>query len=91
MLKREYFFGLQKDDFNGDRHVMTGLIDIFEQPIVRATIPMKKHPVGFGRQEEWNAFDREPISRTDTDAAPGFGKGGVLWEFEPGDFGFSEV
>lgn len=90
-VRDEYLFGLTEETFKPDRHLNTGLIDIFEQPIARMQTPSKRHPIGFGRQKEWNEFDRATVSRTDSGSSPGFGEGSCDWEFEPGDFGLAEV
>ncbi len=91
MSRTEYLFGLDKDDFDTERHLCTGLIDIFEHPICKRQTPTKNYPAGFGRNKEWNEFERTTVSRTDIGAHVGFGAGSCTWVFEAGDFGLSET
>jgi hypothetical protein len=59
----EYLFSLPERDFDATLHVLTGLIDESEHPIVRCKHdPSQQNPIGFGRDNEWNRITPLPKS-----------------------------
>jgi len=55
----QYLFGLMEKDFLPEVHLLTGLIDCNERPIVRlGDEPSDQYPMGFGNHEEFNEVSR---------------------------------
>ncbi len=88
---REYLFGLKEPDFDAEKHLLTGLIDIFEYPICKMSVPTQWHPLGFGRDKEWNEFDRTTVSCSDTRQSSGWGTRKTFSKFDASDSSLAEI
>lgn len=88
---KEYIFGLDADDYDSDVHEMSGLFDVFDHPIIRRSAPTQTHPIGFGREKEWNEFERTSVASTDTRQPFGEGKTGGFRKFKAGNFSLSQI
>lgn len=54
-----YLFGLMEKDFDDNRHVLTGLFDVNEYPIVKEleNDDSPEVPCGFGYHDIWKRID----------------------------------
>ena len=88
---KEYVFGLEENDFDAERHTFTGLFDVDDAPIMRMLVEVRKYPIGFGREKEWNIFDRTVVASSDISKPLGGGKSAGVKQITTGNLSILKV